>query len=40
VSVRLQQVMKLPRANLNEFAFTVEKDESVASDEVDAPIDV
>ncbi|NBS68006.1 hypothetical protein EBT31_03710 [bacterium] len=39
VSVRLQQVMKLPRANLNEFAFAVEKDESVASDEIDAPID-
>lgn len=40
VSVRLQQVMKLPRANLNEFAFAVEKDEDAASDEVDAPIDV
>ena len=40
VSVRLQQVMKLPRANLNEFAFTVEKEEDAASDELDAPIDV
>jgi hypothetical protein len=41
VSVRLQQVMKMPRANLTEFAFTVEKDiDDGASDEIDIPADV
>jgi len=41
VSVRLQQVMKMPRANLTAFAFTVEKDtDDAASDEIDIPSDV